>query len=178
MKSLLKKIAATLLGPYEFYSIYRTAYQADTNSLAEETVYSLDLHTIEASPYDDIRQLGAYAASEALFFGLDDDGELSAACCFWYGETYREKRGFIDLPPGAAKLVHICTTPSKRGKHLATRLIAGATQQMAKRGMAPLYARIWAGHIASEKAFENAGWRKTGKIFKFDMFGRKWTLRL
>ena len=168
MKNILKKIAEFLIGPYEIYAIFRSG---QTDELPPG-VREITTAEILASPYETVRAISHYDALDTLFFGAFENETLSSACCIWYGDTYKRMRGFIDLPADAAKLVQINTAEEMQGKHLARKLIKGTTFLLKKKGFKHVYARIWRGHIGSEKAFRYAGWQKTSTIMKGTVWGR------
>ncbi|WP_020400306.1 GNAT family N-acetyltransferase [Kordiimonas gwangyangensis] len=162
MKNILKKIADVLIGPYEIYAIFRSG-QTDELPPGVREVTAAE---ILASPYETVRAISHYDAPDALFFGAFENELLASACCVWHGATYTRLRGFIDLPADAAKLVQINTAEEMQGKHLARKLIKGATFLLKRKGFKHVYARVWRGHIGSEKAFKYAGWQKAYTILK------------
>jgi|GEM_PF-4946130 len=85
-------------------------------------------------------------------------GSVVAICIYWYGERYL-KRNFIRLQAQQAKLVHIETLPTMRGKGIASQLIRYSAAMMATSGFTRLYARIWHSNTPSIKSFTNAGWQ-------------------
>lgn len=76
--------------------------------------------------------------------------------------TYR--RATLDLQPDEAKLIDVITAAEERGKGFAPLLIRDATAFMKTLGYERIYARIWHSNHASQRAFEKAGWRRTGTV--------------
>jgi GNAT superfamily N-acetyltransferase len=95
---------------------------------------------------------------------------------YWHGQRYRS-RNSSHIEDGAAKLVHIVTVPSERGKGVASLLIAESTSIMLQQGFCPLYARIWHSNRPSLSAFARAGWRPCGWLLQANPFRRQlpWT---
>lgn len=174
MKQFLKKLATALFGPYEIYSIYR--WRGPGNDAG--TLTPLTVEDLAAASFPEINALTAYAGDEALCYGLHDDGELACACWYWFGERYRQERGFLPLGPREAKLIQITTAKEARGRALARRLIGESSAAMAGQGFETLYARIWRGHAASEKAFAAADWCKVATIATFHVFSQPMRLRI
>ena len=81
-----------------------------------------------------------------------------------YGERYAVQRGFLRLKDDEAKLVQITTAPSARNNAFARSLIAASSLAMLSQGFNRLYARIWRGHTASERAFSAVGWKKMATV--------------
>jgi GNAT superfamily N-acetyltransferase len=92
-----------------------------------------------------------------VFVCLQQD-TVVGICIYWYGERYL-KRNFIRLQAQQAKLVHIETLPTMRGKGIASQLIRYSAAMMATSGFTRLYARIWHSNTPSIKSFTNAGWQ-------------------
>ena len=135
----------------------------------------VDTGALEAAETEEIRALAGYGGSEALGFGAFADGRVVAACWYWFGERYRT-RGFIELPPRAAKLVQVTTAADWRGRGVATALIAESARLMATHGFELLYARVWHSHAASVSAFSKAGWWEceVKTTLRFPLLTRPW----
>ena len=100
-------------------------------------------------------------------------------CFYWFGERY-QKRNFLQLKEGEAKLVQIVTDPLMRGKGVAQTLIAMSSLDMQRRGFSRLFARIWHSNTPSLRAFERAGWMRKGLIIEIDPLHRSkpWRFRI
>jgi GNAT superfamily N-acetyltransferase len=115
----------------------------------------------------EIAELAEYIVGEqSAVFAYKVDGRPVAACCFWWGETYRRLRGFWPVADGEAKLVQIITNSDFRGRGIGSRLIAAASSQMLQRGFTSIYARIWHSNVASQKAFTHAGWCHVANVIE------------
>jgi hypothetical protein len=140
---------------YSRYQIYECPVPPPT-IVGHERVYDITAARL-ADACKELRLTG-YGGSEARGFGLDVNGELASVCWYWFGARYQNERGFISLPPGAAKLVQIVTAQTFRGRGLAPILIAGSAQAMYRDGFRPLFARVWHTNQASRAAFRKARW--------------------
>jgi len=162
----LQKVGAS----YERYRIFALFKPGDA-PMGDSGVRVACLDDVEAlarSSSPELRALVQYTGKEAMTFGLYAGSELAGACFYWFGERYRA-RGFIELPPGAAKLVQITTAPAFRGRGLAPALIQQSAKAMFARGFTPLYARVWHSHTASIRAFRKAGWTETSMVTTFSL---------
>ena len=148
---------------YEIYNIYFLSAAVHS---ADHTIEIVEITEDLCREADDpeIQSLAGYATAEAKGYGLLDEGRLVCACWYWYGVHYARMRGFWPLGDRDAKLVQITTASSARGRSLARHLIAASSQAMAAEGFQGLFARIWFGHKASERAFEAAGWRRIATV--------------
>ena len=157
----LSRVLSRLGIRYERYRIFefRIASGLQAEPRGPVHIAPVDRRVLETSEADEIRALASYAGSEALGFGAFVEGKVVAACWYWFGERYRG-RGFIELPPRAAKLVQVTTAADWRRRGLAASLIEASAQLMATHGFELLYARVWHSHTASASAFLKAGWRE------------------
>ena len=159
MNRPLKITLRRLLGDYEIYNIYCCASPFESPDLPVEMAeISADL--CRQSSYPEIQDLAGYAGRDGKGFGIFDKGELVCACWYWYGERYVLKRGVWPLEDNEAKLVQITTAENARGKAFARNLVTASSRSMEAAGFRYLFARIWFGHIASERTFEAAGWQR------------------
>jgi RimJ/RimL family protein N-acetyltransferase len=176
VKTLIKSFVRTLVGEYEFYAIY--AWQDDGAAGAGRDPSILGEERLHAASAPEIRSLAHYTGADSRCFVLEESGTALSACCYWFGERYRTERGFWKLEDREAKLVQITTVPGARGRGLARRLIAASSRAMADEGFRRLYARVWRGHRASQRAFEAAGWRRIAHVVGVETFGRRIRLKL
>jgi GNAT superfamily N-acetyltransferase len=163
---------------YERYRIFEFRVGAGLPAAAPGRVRIaplVDARVLEDSEAEEIRALASYAGPEALGFGAFVEGRVVAACWYWFGERYRT-RGFIELPPRAAKLVQVTTAADWRRRGLAAALIAESARLMGTHGFDLLYARVWHSHTASASAFAKAGWREceVKTTLRFPMLKRSW----
>src|SRR6185437_15786894 len=158
VKPLMKFFIKSILGDYEIYSIYcRDGSAVDS---ADPAVRVADKEQLLRSEVPEFRALANYDGEEARCFVHEEVQTILCVCWYWYGEQYRTQRGFWPLLADDAKLVQITTLPAARGWGLARRLIVGSAWVLTEAGFTRLYARVWRGHRASEKAFEAAGWQR------------------
>lgn len=176
VRPLVKLVLKTILGDYEIYSIY--CRDGSAVDVADPAVRPADKEQLLRSEVPEFRALANYDGAEARCFVLEEDQTILCVCWYWYGEQYRTKRGFWPLLADDAKLVQITTLPAARGRGLARRLIAGSAGILTEAGFTRLYARVWRGHRASEKAFEAAGWRRIAWVVGAQAFGRPRRLTL
>ena len=163
MKQVLKAAFRGLFGPYEYYNIYQRDLRQPAPA-GDGIAVAMTAADMLRSSSSDIRALASYDGTEAKGFGIVDDGNVVCACWYWYGRRYAETRGFWPLEKGDAKLVQITTAGEARGRGLARRLIGESARAMEAEGFQRLFARIWHGHVASERAFEAAGWRRIAAV--------------
>lgn len=154
---------AKLLGrfgiSYEAYRIVKQPVPAASPAFPDSPVTVVEVSDLDqfdtAAP--EVRALRQYAGTEAIGFLADLDGRVVGGCWYWFGDRYRT-RGFIELPPGAAKLVQVTVDATARGMGIAPVLIARSSRAMSARGFTSLYARIWHSHSSSWSAFQKAAW--------------------
>lgn len=163
LNRLLKVSFKAMFGDYELYGIFQGPGNSQALSAPVEVI-ELSEEQLAKSPHQRIRRLAAYAGNDAKGFGILEDGSLVCGCWYWFGERYRSQRGFWPLESTDAKLVQITTAPGAEGRSLAKRLIAQSARSMANLGFERLFARIWIGHKASERAFEAAGWLRIATV--------------
>ncbi|MBK5921290.1 hypothetical protein CCR80_09640 [Rhodothalassium salexigens] len=159
MTPLVRAVGRALFGDYELYAIYAIDTAPGRGPVGDTPGQAMfvPLNGPEQLPAE-LAEVAAYAGPEAALFGLRVGKDYVAACVFQWGRRYARERGFIPLADGEAKLVQITTAPAARGQGAARTLIAAASSAMAQRGFVRLYARVWRGHKASQKAFVAAGW--------------------
>jgi GNAT superfamily N-acetyltransferase len=164
MKGLLR-VLSRLGIKYERYRIFECATSAGSQVCSSSLVHvaPVDRRALESSDAVEIRALASYAGTEALGFGAFVDGRVVAACWYWFGDRYRT-RGFIQLPPYAAKLVQVTTAGDWRRRGVAAALVTESARLMAAHGFELLYARVWHSHTASASVFLKAGWRECDVI--------------
>jgi GNAT superfamily N-acetyltransferase len=80
---------------------------------------------------------------------------------------------FLRLTSRTAEINHVFTLPEYRGRGLSTRGFLATAQDMKKKGVTSLVAVIHDENVASIKAFERAGFVKTGEIRAFGQFNGK-----
>jgi hypothetical protein len=167
MKRALKFVVRRVLGDYELFNIFRCAVPVRSLDRTVDMV-EISADHCRRSRHPEIQNLAGYAGEGARGFGLLDEGELVCACWYWYGERYALNRGFWRLEENDAKLVQITTAEVARGKSFAKILIASSSQSMRAAGFERLFARIWFGHTASERAFRAVGWQRIATVFSFN----------
>ena len=169
-----KAILRRLVGEHQFYRIFRVdSSVSDPPSGAGCSLRRLErLDLLGASRHKELAQLVNYAGEQAMCFVAEDQGEIVAACWYWFGETY-QRRNFWPLRPREAKLVQVTSATNVRGRGIAVALIHFSTGQMLGSGFDALYARVWHSHVASRRAFEKAGWSEYAKVIEASPFGRR-----
>ncbi len=166
MKSIAKRLVNLVIGPVEVWTVWEKLID-DSAMPADGAVVPVTAAMLQRARDPEIRSLAGYSAPQAVGFGVVEGNVVVCACWYWYGEHYAINRAFWPLAENDAKLVQITTADHRRGCGLATRLIAGSELEMAKRGFRRLYARIWHGHTASERAFRAAGWHRIARVVVF-----------
>lgn len=168
---MIRSLIQRLLGDYALYRIYRgdgPAGVAATKALRFEAIDSLDVFGRTADPR--LASLRSYSGSGAHGFAAWAGDDLAAAC--WYWESRSDRQGDTwPIHPAEAKLAQIVTGESHQGRGIATQLIAFSSEAMRARGFSPLYARIWHSNVASNRAFERAGWRYIAFVVQFAPLG-------
>ena len=160
---MLKRVVRAVLGNYELYRIYRSPQlQAPRNTTTGSSSFDIvEIHLSRdcaESESEDLRALGTFCGAESLELGLRRDLRLVSGAAVWYGERYRQSRGFWPLQHDEAKLVHIATAAEYRGQGLAPILVEALERRLAERGFGRLYARIWHNNGSSMRALTKIGW--------------------
>jgi GNAT superfamily N-acetyltransferase len=163
--SSLARILGHIGVSYEIYRVFKLATPAESPDFPESPVCVrlLEDHSILGSTTPEVRGLSEYAGPGAVGFVATVNEKVVGACWYWHGARYRS-RGFIKLPPTAAKLVQITVDPEYRGRGIAPVLIGRSSRIMAERGFTELYARIWHSNRSSLAAFTKAGWQDLGLV--------------
>jgi GNAT superfamily N-acetyltransferase len=180
MRATITKAARLILGEYAVYRVWATdrpSKQKTDSSLNVRRVVPADLDAADTDQV--LREAAWYFGSECDAFGCFDKNRLVGLACYWHGQRYRSRHSW-PIEHGAAKLVHIVTVPSERGKGVATLLIAESTSSMLQEGFCTLYARIWHSNIPSLSAFARAGWWPCGWLLQANFLRRQlpWTFRV
>jgi GNAT superfamily N-acetyltransferase len=105
-----------------------------------------------------------YGGKEALGYGAFRDQELVGLQWIWFGDRYREQRGFWPLDAGEAKSVQLVTVPRERGSGIATALKAYSASDLRARGFTGLYSRIWWNNESSLRVSAKSGWRRVALV--------------
>lgn len=180
MKEIIKKIAGLIFRDYSAYYVYSWT-AGDSFGFTDASTYRVervDEAQIKACPEPLIRAQIDDAGNGAHAFACYRNDEIVSLCCYWYGERYVQKRNFIPIGDGEAKLVQIVTLPGERRKGIAAHLIAASSREMAKLGFNLLYARIWHSNRPSWHAFERAGWKRRELIIDVKPIGREKPFRV
>ena len=180
MRATLKKAARLILGEYGFYQVWvtnRPSNQTTDSILTVRRAVSADLDAPDTDQV--LREAAWYFGDECDAFGCFDKNRLVGLACYWHIQRYRSRNSW-PIEHGAAKLVHIVTSPSERGKGVATLLIAESTSIMLREGFGALYARIWHSNKPSLSAFARAGWRPCGWLLQANPLRRQlpWTFSI
>jgi GNAT superfamily N-acetyltransferase len=175
---MLKRLVRAVVGGYELYRIYRSPHlQRDERTHGEpaflEIVEIHDPRDWAQSQSEDLRALATFCGSESLVLAVRSDDRLVSGAAVWYGDRYRQCRGFWPLNEREAKLVQVTTSHDFRGKGLAPMLIHAVERRLAERGFDRLYARIWHNHHSSLRAFQKLGWSETAFVIVCHPFNRK-----
>jgi GNAT superfamily N-acetyltransferase len=105
-------------------------------------------------------------------------GAPAAVCVYWWNPLYATRRNFWPLIDKEAKLIHIETAETMRGKGIAAALIAASSYEMiAKNGFRRLFARVWHSNTPSMRAFVRSGWRQIAFVLECDTRLRKKPIR-
>ena len=177
MKQLTKQLFRKVFGDYELYSIY--VWEKGIEQKPEDfAIRQLSIDDLLGSSSSQIRKISNYAGGDAYIFGVEENDNVLCACCYWHNERYPTERGFWRLEPQEAKLVQIVTAREARNRGLARQLISASGFAMSEKGFNKLYARIWKGHRASERAFEAAKWSRCATVVGIEFLGRRIRLRL
>jgi GNAT superfamily N-acetyltransferase len=179
MRAAIAKAARLVLGDYAVYRLWvtdRPSKQTTDSSLNVRRVVHADLDATDTDQV--LREAAWYFGNECDAFGCFDKNRLVGLACYWHGQRYRSRNSW-PIEHRAAKLVHIVTVPSERGKGVATLLIAESTSRMLQKGFCTLYARIWHSNRPSLSAFARAGWRPYGWLLQANPLRRQlpWTFR-
>ncbi len=154
MRDIVKSCLSLVAGDYRFYR-----------------VYALDLLppplALRASPEVEF-QVTDERAPESVVLSALIGGAPAATCWLWWGERYHRERNFLPLGPKEAKLVHIETHATFRGRGVASQLLAFAAIDMRMRGFERLYARIWHNNVPSIRAFTQVGWTYDQTVLELD----------
>lgn len=180
MREPLKRLARGLLGEYAIYQIWRIDRPSTMQAASGLLLRPLQSSDLAQAGLDaELAHLDWYFGEQAFGMGCFENGQLLSVCFFWWGTRYAQRNSWAIKPP-AAKLVHIVTLAAARGRGIAPLLIQAGAAQMHARGHAPLYARIWYSHTASQRAFSRAGWRRCGWLLQINPLRRAqpWSLRL
>lgn len=169
MKQFLKYFIKAILGEYSIYYIYHwtlTDSQIEKSSNTfHANVCPIDKEALLGSSDPLIRDQIAYIGTGSLAYGVFEKNNIIGVCFYWHGDRYRT-RNFLSLNDNEAKLVQIVMSSDHRGQGFATELISKSSLRVATQGFTHLYARIWHSNIASIRAFERSGWRRTALIFE------------
>jgi RimJ/RimL family protein N-acetyltransferase len=123
-----------------------------------------DVTEIFLSQDQQLRIQGLPREEDAWAFGAWADNRLAAVCWFHARQTYRRHGGLFDLKTDEAELIQITTAAEFRGRGVATALIQCAAWEMGSAGFRRLYAKIWHDNLASVRAFERSGWKRTARF--------------
>lgn len=166
-----------LLGNYEIYYIYRSSeslYEEEsTPAGAIKRISKNDMTDGLSKPL--LESVG-YFGKDTVAYGFFIDNVLKSICFYWFGERY-QTRAFWPLQRGEAKLVHIVTETTVRGKGIASHMITQSTRDMLNQGFTRLYARIWHSNTPSIRAFEKAGWARIALVIRVNPFRRSLPIR-
>ena len=176
-------LARALLGDYALYRIWTLGTLAEPPSEAHRdallTVRPISRADIDGAADPSLRESAWYLGDESHGFGCFQGTELVGLAFYWHGRRYRERHSLV-IGTGAAKLVHIVTAPSMRGRGVAALLIARSAAAMQALGFHPLFARIWHSNEPSRRAFLRAGWRAVGWLLQINPLRRTqpWTFQI
>ncbi len=168
MKKLIKRLAALILGDYSAFHIYSKSASADMAPVLAPDgfqVATIEKMQVESSGDELIREQAWYHGAGTHAYACLLGSRIVGLCYFWHGERYRT-RNYWPLADGEAKLVQLVTVPELRGRGIASKLIARASEDMAKQGFHRLYARVWHSNAPSSSAFVRAGWRRVATIIE------------
>lgn len=172
----MRKLLRVLFGDYSIYVIYKFTSGAASAEAAprvhETTDFSeVSQQSIAASSDAALRERLWYFGEGSVAFGLRSDGEIVAACWYWFGDRYRQ-RNYWPLSQRQAKLVEIYTVEAYRGRGLARTLIRNSAVGMQAQGFPELFARVWHSNKPSIRAFAAAGWRAHRLVVDVRPFGQ------
>src|SRR5262245_3769868 len=179
MRQAFKSVVRLLLGEYAFYEVWRV------DRVVESSVGQHDVRRIQAAELqvfgtdEALTSAAWYFGPECDAFGCFEGDRLVGVAFYWRGARYAARDSW-NIEARAAKLVHIVTAPSFRGRGVAGTLIEKSASLMIRSGSCPLYARIWHSHKASLAAFERAGWTRLGWLVQINPLRRlkPWKLAL
>jgi GNAT superfamily N-acetyltransferase len=126
----------------------------------------------------ELRDQAWYAGEQSIGGGYRIDGRLVAARWAWYGERYKQQRGFWPLKDGEAKIVQSFVLPEARGLGIATKMGFFGDQVLGAKGFTRMYARVWYNHTASIELTKKCGYRQIGWGVEVNPFRRKKPFKL
>jgi ribosomal protein S18 acetylase RimI-like enzyme len=171
-----RSIARLVFSEYSLYRIYLSPAAspifASTASTQSRRITLVDKATIEGQASTLLKAQAGYAGDGAVAYACFEGEYMAGLCFYWYGSRYRA-RNFWPLNDDEAKLVQIITLDEYRGRGIAPALIAESFADLASRGFARAFARIWHSNHASLRAFEKAHWSRIA--FAGDLHFRTFT---
>lgn len=169
--SLLGFVARTCFRNASWYKVLRIrGIDCSAPSLPDPRITSIEQNRLSESKCPVMREQEWYGGKGTRLYAYIEDGEVGALCCYWFGERYLA-RNFWPLHDREAKLVQVITSPTLRGKGIATALIAQSAADMFAQGFVTLYARVWFSNKASLRAFGKAGWCRIAQVIDFKVLG-------
>ena len=106
-------------------------------------------------------------ASGGRVYALVEDGEIMAQLTMDLAGPVAIENPIplkIALPEKTGFLSHLYTYPAWRRHGLAHRLIRSAVQDLSREGVSQVIAHVSSTNIASQNAFLQTGWRRTGLV--------------
>lgn len=180
LKRAFKRLAHALFGRYEhYYLIYRDLGAGAPppiecpSGVAVGGDAALACCTdSEVCAFASIVKPGARAAV------LSVEGHAAAAAWVWYGDLYRQLRGYWPLATNEGEVMHVVVARDQRGRGLGKAVTRLITREAAGLGLRRLYGRVWVNNTPSLRSFAGAGWSVAGRVIGIRPFGLPLLIRV
>jgi GNAT superfamily N-acetyltransferase len=182
MKTLFKRVLATVFETYELNRVYRrdlAAPAADRQAGSVPLVGPIrSMAEVQEAGEQRLRDHAWYFGERAAGYGIWDEGQLVCLCWIWRHDDPRMPASFQGLPATDAVLVDVLTATTHRGRNLAAQIIQHAEQEQAANGVRRMWAWIWHSNHPSIRTFSKAGWSYSHFLVVLKLRGLATPLRL
>ena len=166
-----------LLGDYLLFRIYILGDAESQKSILPCRIGLIcDQTELEKAKGIEIRRWAKANLEGSLVFAAWFENEIAGICII----SPKNKGGNNAVWPFKAyeaELTQITTAQNFRNKGVASSLLIEASQEIRKRGIHQVFAKVWHSNAASRMAFAKAGWKYAGFLVEFHPFNRQRTLR-
>lgn len=176
--NLMRYILKWLLGDYKLFKIYNM--KAIVSELPQQLPFRLrpilDRKEIERSNDINIKKWADVNLENSFAFGAWAVGGIVGICII-SPRSCIGRDAVWPLDYYEAELTQISTAKDFRNKGIGSSLIFKASQEMQKKGVCRVFAKVWHSNTASIKAFAKAGWICVGFFIELHPFQTKRALR-
>jgi GNAT superfamily N-acetyltransferase len=182
IKQATKSVVGMIVSEYRINWIFASSPELPARSAAhgQNAPVPIDgdlLTLITASATPKVKNSISFNRAGLPGFAIVEAGKPVCVAHFASPEQY-DRASTWPLREGERALMDIATEESARGRGLAVRLIAEATQLYRHQGVHQLIAFIWWSNTPSTRAFNKAGWQKIGLAVEIQIGSRWFSLRL